>query len=95
MQINPTCEKLRGGYAELVFVGTGTVESLNPDAQVMKTHSMGVTVSNPMVVVNLGQNRLQWEVNGTGGGTLSLSFRNVSATSAGGNYKVFVFDLHQ
>lgn len=83
------------GYAKLVFVDTGSIESLNSDAQVMKTHSMGVTVNNPMVVVNLGQNRFQWEVNGTGGGTLSLSFRNVSATSASGTYKVFVFDLYQ
>ena len=93
--VQDAIDEVTEGYAKLVFVGTGSIESLNPDAQVMKTHSMGVTVNNPMVVVNLAQNRFQWEVNGTSGGTLSLSFRNVSATSAGGNYKVFVFDLHQ
>lgn len=77
---------------KLIYSSSGSLETTTPDGQLIKTHNTGVTMSNPIVIVNLNQNRFSWEVTTASGTTLNLAFRNVSSANASGAYKVFVFN---
>ena len=78
---------------KLVYQGSDSTSEIQPQNQELKTHNMGVTVTNPVVIVNINQNRFTWEINSIANQTLKINFRNVSNAAAAGSYKVFVFEI--